>query len=41
MIKILDVNIGYIKPAQVINTAKAIAEIYRILGDRIVKIMVI
>lgn len=34
MIKILDVNIGYISPAQVINTAKAIAEIYRDFGDR-------
>lgn len=34
MVKILDVNIGYISPAQVINTAKAIAEIYRDFGDR-------
>lgn len=34
MIRILDVNIGYVSPAQVINTAKAIAEIYRDFGDR-------
>jgi len=33
-VKILDKIIGYITPAQVINTAKAIANIYKDFGDR-------
>jgi sulfite reductase (ferredoxin) len=33
-IKVLDINLGYITSAQVINAAKAIAEIYRDFGDR-------
>uniref|UniRef100_UPI0040471E25 sulfite reductase n=1 Tax=Aliarcobacter sp. TaxID=2321116 RepID=UPI0040471E25 len=33
-VKILDKTIGYVTPAQVINTAKEIANLYRDFGDR-------